>query len=870
MSHGSRAAAHDACGILGGLTRARAPLGRFVRMLDAMSHRGGDGLGVLFRISREVLASELAAAPVREPAAVLAAGTEPLVLTLQVPAAVDAARAAATTREELERHGLALLYALPVSRATRDEEAVRTWRFVARDTAPGAEPGVAARVLAARRGLEARGGSDGLPPSFHPVSFSAARMVLYKQIGSLDDWVESFGRQALEQLATDCFIAHVRYSTNTLPRHRSAQPFGLLAHNGEINNIGAIRRAMRDAAIPTSAALSDSSDLDALAAELCAGRGLALSEALQLLFPRRWPRPDADEAAAAWRARLARAARAVRAEGPAALVATDGRGLVGRVDNLGLRPLALVETRARDVFFASEPGAVAPLAEVARIHQLRPGEMILVRRDADGPRLVGDAELEALLRSRRAPQSAQARSARAGPPPRPPRDRAPLELRRTVAGFSARVRRQLEALFLSGAELGSGTGWRGGFAVSRGPGARLADAFQAMTAQVTAPTLSAEHESAAMDGRVVLGAAPSLDLAPRAGGISLALPLLLPDEDLDAPAADAVREATQRVGIPTLRALRGQAGSALVEIDARVALDAAGDDAAGAAELCATLERVCAESLAHAEAGETELLLLRCTWGADPRRAPLPPELAVGAVDQALTERGLRRRVSLLVASEAISDPHSMFVLLQLGADALVPTLLGEEAIALAARARRAPAETLERGLRAAVRALFIMYGRIATSEIAAGRGGRRVCAVGLDPELVRMLGLPSALGSGCGPRELWQGLRLRGEALAGSSDALAALQEPAVDTMPLDAALGGYALLGGFDDAPGRRPRSAGQLRVAAQVLADAVARQTQRGEGDAPHRPSPPASEADARRLLQRVGGLPVERAADLHLEL
>ena len=873
MRDSAGARCHDACGILGGLTHEPSPLGRFVRMLDAMGHRGGDGLGVHFRVPRELLQRELPAAPHR-PAEVetLPPGTEPLVLTLQVPGAVPEGRAVDCTRQVLERHGFPLLYALPVSRPTRDADRVRTWRFVVRDAASG---DAAQRMLAARRALEARAGSDGLPPSFFPASFSATGMVLYKRVGSLEDWLESFGREALETIHTDCFVGHVRYSTNTLPRHRSAQPFGLLAHNGEINNIGAIRRAMRDRNVPRSQALSDSADLNELVEELCVSYRLELPEALQLLFPRRWQASAAAEDAAAWRGRLACVARPIRAEGPAALVANDGRWLVGRLDSLGLRPLTLVETRAGELFFASEPGAVGPLAEIERMQQLRPGELIAVSRGDEGLRVVGDAALEVRMRARRPLDPGEgggARRPRATPPRQRPESTTPLELRRAAAGFTPRVRRRLDALFLDGREIGSGTGWRGGLAVTRGPAGRLSDAFHAMTAQVTAPTLSAEHEMAAMDGRVVLGADGSFALGRRADeypGIALALPFVLEGEGLSAAGMEAIEQAAARLEILTLGGLQARAGGALATIDARVEAGAALDDAAGAARIRSTLDRVRAEAVAHAESGVHPLLLLRCTWGADPRWAPLPPELVVGAVDHELTRCGLRRRAALLVASEEISDPHSMFVSLQLGADALMPSHVCEEALTLAERHHRLPVDTLVRGLAAMARALCIMYGRIATSEIAAGRGGRRVCGVGLDDEILETLGLSSRLGAGYGLSELWQGLRLRSQALADGAGALPAATESSVDTMPLDVALGSYALLGGFKPAPGRRPRSPGQLRTAARALEEVL--QRQRGQERGGSSDSPWLhEEPEVMRLLDWVDGLPVEHLAGLHEEL
>ena len=879
---------HDACGILGGLAPRGAPLSRFVRMLNSMSHRGGDGIGFLFRMAPEIFESELARAPYRDPdIGQLAAGVMWPVLTLQVPAAVEELRAIACTREVLARHGFAWLYAIPVSRPTRDDDAVRTWRFVMRDVAPAGIDRVARRVLAARREFEARAGSDGLPLSFFPVSFSTTGMVLYKQVGSMLEWVESFGRGTLERTQTDCFIAHVRYSTNTLPRHRSAQPFGLLAHNGEINNIGALRRAMRDRGVPLSGALSDSADLFELAEELSVEHRLELSEVFQVLFPRRWPDPIGEDGRAAWHARLSRASRPVRAEGPAALVATDGHCLVGRVDNLGLRPLICVRTKAGEVFFASEAGAVARPEDCARVKRLRPGEMVSVLREGSNLRVVTHLALEARMRRRFGLGPARTHTALVGPRVNASRPdcgpsrgetssaRPPTAVRRIVSGFTPRVRKQLETLFLDGREIGSGTGWRNGLAVARGPGTRLADALHAMTAQVTAPTISAEHEMAAMDGRTVLGPAPSLTLGSEIDddlGLTLALPILLADEGTNETGTAALEEAVGRLGTLSLTNLRVRAGSTLREIDARLDLAQVSNLTSGAARLRAALDQICAEAVSQASTGVQPILLLLCTWGANPERAPLPPELVVGAVDHELTRRGLRRSVSLVVASESISDPHTMFVLLQLGADALIPILLGEEGLELARRRGRPLASTLEHGMLAIAKALFIMYGRIATSELAAGRGGRRLCPVGLDVEIGHIVGLGPSVGTGCGLEEVWEGLRLRSQAMAGDEGALSSLAEASIDTMPLDASLASYALLGGFNPSPGRRPRSPGQLRLAQRTLLEAIGRQQQDGRGmKASDGESAALTDAaNPASVLEWVDNLSIERRAELHMEL
>jgi len=109
-------------------------------------------------------------------------------------------------------------------------------------------------------------------------------------------------------------------------------------------------------------------------------------------------------------------------------------------------------------------------------------------------------------------------------------------------------------------------------------------------------------------------------------------------------------------------------------------------------------------------------------------------------------------------------------------------------------------------------------------------------------------------------------------ETLADHAGSLAMLQEVSVDTMPLDAALGSYALLGGFKPSPDRRPRSPGQRRAAVRALTEALERQARGldGEPQAGSTPVPQAEDREGTRLLRWVDGLPPERLTELHVEL
>ncbi|MDN5850102.1 MAG: glutamate synthase large subunit, partial [Nitrococcus sp.] len=193
-----------------------------------------------------------------------------------------------------------------------------------------------------------------------------------------------------ERLASSLCVFHQRFSTNTLPRWRLAQPFRYLAHNGEINTIQgnrnwAIARANRfqtplmpniGETLPlVSPTGSDSCSLDNMVDVLLTG-GLDLFQAVRLLLPPAWQNVytmDAD-----LRAFYEYHSQHVEPwDGPAGLVLTDGRHAACALDRNGLRPARWVITRDRHITLASEIGVYdySP-ADVVRKGRLKPGEML--------------------------------------------------------------------------------------------------------------------------------------------------------------------------------------------------------------------------------------------------------------------------------------------------------------------------------------------------------------------------------------------------------------------------------------------------------------------------------------------------------------
>jgi glutamate synthase domain-containing protein 2/glutamate synthase domain-containing protein 1/glutamate synthase domain-containing protein 3 len=216
----------------------------------------------------------------------------------------------------------------------------------------------------------------------------SSRTVVYK--GLLAPWQlpRFYPDLANRDFQTPFAIFHQRFSTNTQPTWRLAQPFRLLAHNGEINTITGNRRWMNAreqeirACLKTGqwfAALenhvSDSASLDN-AIELLAQQGQCIDHAVLSLVP-----PVADD-------RLDRKTLELVAhsaceyepwDGPAALVFSDGQLLGAKLDRNGLRPMRFTRTSTGWLVAGSETG-LADFEEdqIAERQRLGPGEALLI------------------------------------------------------------------------------------------------------------------------------------------------------------------------------------------------------------------------------------------------------------------------------------------------------------------------------------------------------------------------------------------------------------------------------------------------------------------------------------------------------------
>jgi len=222
----------------------------------------------------------------------------------------------------------------------------------------------------------------------------SCRSIIYKGL-FLAEQLSSFYPDLLDgRFVSNFAIYHQRYSTNTFPTWWLAQPFRMLAHNGEINTIRGNKNWMRNHEIKMAAmafgeasdeikplipsGASDSAALDSVfEAMVRAGRTAPLVKTL--LIPESWSKktssmPDSHRAMYAY-------ANSVMEpwDGPAAIAATDGRWIIAGLDRNGLRPMRYTVTNDGLLAVGSETGMVMiPEAKVKEKGRLGPGQMIAV------------------------------------------------------------------------------------------------------------------------------------------------------------------------------------------------------------------------------------------------------------------------------------------------------------------------------------------------------------------------------------------------------------------------------------------------------------------------------------------------------------
>ncbi len=262
------------------------------------------------------------------------------------------------------------------------------------------------RLYLCRRRIEKRVRESSIQ-DFYVCSLST-RSLIYKGM-FLAEQLSTFYPDLKDERFTSAFaIFHQRYSTNTFPTWRLAQPFRMLAHNGEINTLKGNVNWMKNHEFKMASELfgaagddikpivqaggSDSAALDNVFEVLVrAGRSAPLAKTL--LIPESWSK-KASTMPELHRAMYAYANAVMEPwDGPAAIVATDGRWVIAGMDRNGLRPQRFVVTDDGLIYSGSEAGMVVlDETRIARKGRVGPGQMIAI--DLDEGRFYEDREIK--------------------------------------------------------------------------------------------------------------------------------------------------------------------------------------------------------------------------------------------------------------------------------------------------------------------------------------------------------------------------------------------------------------------------------------------------------------------------------------------
>ena len=241
---------------------------------------------------------------------------------------------------------------------------------------------------------------------FYVCSMSS-RTILYKGMFMAHQLFEYFPDLRDKRMKSALAVVHQRYSTNTFPNWKLAQPFRMIAHNGEINTLSgnALKMTAREPSLssPTfgeniddlfpvcTPDASDSAQFEN-AMELLVRAGRSVPHALMMMMPEAFG--SAYHISTDKRAFYEYHASIMEPwDGPAAMVFTDGRVLGGTLDRNGLRPSRYVVTKDGLVVLSSEVGVLEfPPEQIESKGRLQPGKMFLI--DTDEGRIVDDNEIK--------------------------------------------------------------------------------------------------------------------------------------------------------------------------------------------------------------------------------------------------------------------------------------------------------------------------------------------------------------------------------------------------------------------------------------------------------------------------------------------
>ncbi|MPZ13327.1 MAG: glutamate synthase large subunit [Chloroflexi bacterium] len=758
---------HDACGVgfvahVGG-ERTHGLVEKAILSVVNVTHRGavsadgksGDGAGIVAQIPERLIRREIARIGLAFPDDWrLAVGM------IFLPQAVGPRnRSIALVEEAVERHGMRMRgwRPVPVNPDALGEKARGTMpdiqQVLVAVPPTYSEVDAERRLYLTRKWIENRAREEGVDDLYVP-SFSS-RTVVYKGLFVAPQMAEFYPDLRDPDFESAIVVFHQRYSTNTFPTWFLAQPFRMLAHNGEINTLWGNRNWMRAREAQLRSDIwgddvdtlkpvihedgSDSAMLDN-ALELLVQSGRNPGHAMMMLIPEAWEKmPDMNPDLRAFYEYHAMLMEPW--DGPAAIAFTDGVVAGACLDRNGLRPSRYKFTDDGLVISASEVGVLElDDAHVIEKGRLAPGEMLLV--DTAQKRVYRNSDIKHRIASERPyGQWLRRKLARLhGPGVVVAKNGAgdaeeDLLAQQRAFGYSHEdVDLILDPMGSEGHDAVFSMGDDTPLTVLSAHTRPFYAYFKQRFAQVTNPPIDSLREELVMALNTYAGARPSMleETEEHAALVELASPVLM----------DGELEHLKQLPEAHLKSK---------------ALPCHFDPAAGPSALEPALEKLC-DAAVDAVRGETALLILS-DRGIGARRAPVPMLLATSAVHQRLIREGLRMRADIIVETGDAWDIHHFACLVGYGASAVYPYIAYATVRSFCGQRGKEnldPQKTVD-NFRAAVEAgLLKIMSKMGISTLSAYRGAQIFEAIGIKHDVIDRYfhGTPSRL-AGVGLREI-------------------------------------------------------------------------------------------------------------------
>jgi len=508
---------------------------------------------------------------------------------------------------------------------------------------------------------------------FYYASLSA-RTIIYKGMLTTMQVPGYFDDLRREEFTSALAIVHSRFSTNTFPEWRLAQPFRYMGHNGEINTVKGNSSWMQAQSALFQSDLfskeememilpvcqlgqSDSAVLDN-AVELLTLSGRSLPHVMMMLIPEAW---DGNEHIEDYKRDFYEYHAALMEpwDGPASISFTDGKIIGATLDRNGLRPSRFWVTSDDFVIMASEAGVLdIDQSTVIKKGRLQPGKMFIV--DMEQGRIIPDDELkEKICKQQPYGEWLKANKIKVEDLPAAGAEyRAPFErellLRQQVFGFTTEdLRVVLSQMIETGKEALGSMGVDTPLAILSDQAQHLSYYFKQLFAQVTNPPIDPIRERTVMSLLSDIGGLKNLlkETPEHCRQIEIRQPVLTNAEIEKIRWIDHKNFHTKSIHT-TFRA-NGEKG-----------------------QLKRALDRIC--QYAEDAVDDGYAILLLTDRGVDSSHAPIPSLLATAAVHHHLIRKGKRAQVGLIVEAGDVWETHHFATLIGFGASAVNPYMAFE------------------------------------------------------------------------------------------------------------------------------------------------------------------------------------------------